>query len=442
MVDNKDKSIKNKKSIPKSAREEFERKKLLRKQAKKRVRIRNFTISIITLLIVIIGVPIFLVGSFITSLDNGDLIKGVAPAKDQSVNILVLGLDSGDVINTENTNSKKTDTIMVFNYSPSTKKINLVSIPRDTLIEVDAYDGFGNLRHYWKINVAEVLGGDEEIIYHIENLLETDINYMVKVNYEAFRNFIDAIGGIEMYIEQDMFYDDNTQDLHINFTGGETVLLDGEKAEKFFRWRGNNDGTGLAEGDLGRIKNQQSFIKEVMKKCLNPSIIFKIPKILDVLKADIATNMPASKMISYGFKVLFNEGISMSTLEGYPEMLYDESFLVVEKDTNREILNSLKNGEVLEEESSRTDYNILVLNGTRINGLAGTLKDNMESIGYNSIEVGNSGKQDKSVIICENKELREQLKMDIGISKFKKNKNDKYADYDAVIIIGEDVNIE
>ena len=440
MVDNKNNSTKNRKNpkvIHKSARKDFERRKLLQKKAKK----RKIIAAVITLLFIIIIVPIFFIGSFITSLEKSDLMEGVAPKSNQPLNILLLGMDIGDVNQVENGDIKRTDTIMVLNYNPDTKKINLVSIPRDTQIEVDAYDEFGNLRNYWKMNTAYTLGGEEEVIKHVESLLEIPINYIVKIDYKAFRNFIDAIGGIEMYIEQDMFYDDDTQDLHINFTGGETVLLDGQKAEEFFRWRENNDKTGLDDGDLGRIRNQQKFIKEVIKKCLSPSIIFKMPKILDVVKEDISTNMPAKKMISYGFKFLFNDGISMNTLQGYPETLYKEEFLVVDKDQNKEIIDSLKAGATLEDNSSRSEYSILVLNGSGIDGLAKNLKKNMESIGYNNIEVDNSEKQNKSVIISNNKELREQLKLNVGITKFDKNKNDDYAAYDAVIIIGEDYNI-
>lgn len=437
MTENKEKIRENSK-----IRKEFERRKLLRLQAKRRKRRKRLAAIIITLVFIIIILPTFLLGSFIVSLDNNKLIEGVTPTSTQSLNILILGLDTGDYENLENTNSQKTDTIMVLNYNKSTKKINIVSIPRDTLIEIEAYDGEGNLRSFWKINNACVLGGDEEILKHVESLLEIEVNYMIKVNYQAFKNFIDAIGGVEMFIEQDMFYDDDTQDLHINFKGGETVLLDGINAEKFFRWRGNNDGTGLVNGDLGRIENQQLLIKEVIKKCLKPSIIFKIPGILDVIKEDISTNMPASKIISYGIKFLYNNGISMDILQGYPETLYGESFLVVDKDSNREVIDTLKFSEILFGNSSIDNYSILVLNGTRINGLARNLKSNMEYMGYKNVEIGNIEDQDKSVIISNDKELREQLKLDIGINKFSKNKSDKYEEYDAVIIIGEDCKLE
>lgn len=433
-------SKKSSKDTEKITRKDFEKRKLSKKKAKKRARRRKIIAAIITIVFIIIIIPMVLIGSFVTSLEKADLIEGIDPKSNESINILLLGMDIGDIEQVENADIKRTDTIMVLNYNPDNKKINLVSVPRDTQIEVQAYDGLGVLRDYWKINTAYALGGGEEVVKHVESLLEIPINYIVKIDYKAFRNFIDAIGGIKINIEQDMFYDDNEQDLHINFTAGETVLLDGQKAEEFFRWRENNDGTGLVEGDLGRIRNQQKFIKEVIKKCLSPAIIFKMPKILDVIKEDISTNMPAKKMISYGFKFLFNDGISMQTLEGYPEELYDENFLVVDKDQNKEIIDSLKSSTILKNIINRSEYKILVLNGGGVDGLARNMKDTMEALGYNEVEIDNSEIQDKSIIITEDKSLKEQLKSDTGISNFEKNKNNEYEAYDAVIIIGEDYN--
>lgn len=419
-------------------REDFERKKLQRNKEKKKLRKIRIIAVLLTLMITLIVAPIFVLGSFVTSLDSGNLATGVAPKSKESLNILMLGMDIGDVNQVENKAIKNTDTMMVLNYNPSTKKASLVSVPRDTLIEVDAYDGNGMLRNYWKINSAYILGGEEEVTKHVENLLDININYIVKVDYNAFRNFIDAIGGVKMYIEQDMIYDDDKQNLHINFKGGETVLLDGKKAEEFFRWRGNNDHTGLADGDLGRIKNQQAFIKAVIKKCLSPLTIVKIPKILDVVKDDVETNMPAKKIVSYGFKFLFNNGISMNTLQGTPEIHYKEDFLRVDKDSNREIINSLQSGEVAQVDTNVADYNILVLNCTNTNGLAGGVKTKMTSKGYKKVEVDNSENQAKSKIISDNKELKNKLKSDVGISKFEKNDSSDYANYDAVIILGDD----
>ena len=73
--------------------------------------------------------------------------------------------------------------------------------------------------------------------------------------------------------------------------------------------------TGLAEGDLGRIKNQQAFIAKVIEKCTSPEIITQIPSILKAVKENIVTNMSGSDMIYYGLKMVKNEGISMNTLQ-------------------------------------------------------------------------------------------------------------------------------
>ena len=246
------------------------------------------------MLVALVGVYLF---SFISSLNNNDIISAVKPSSNETVNILLLGMDIGDAENTSNSSARRTDTMMMINYNPRTDNINVVSIPRDTLIEVEnAHDGKGNKIPYWKINAAYVLGGEEEVIEQVQNLLDVKINYLVEIDYAAFRNLIDAIGGVEMYIDRDMYYDDDAQDLHIHFNAGETVLLDGQKAEEYFRWRKNNDGTGLAEGDLGRIKNQQKFISAVIEKCTNPMIVTQIPGILKAIKENVVTNMSGSKI--------------------------------------------------------------------------------------------------------------------------------------------------
>lgn len=79
------------------------------------------------------------------------------------------------------------------------------------------------------MNAAYVLGGEKEVIQQVESLLSIKVNYLVEIDYAAFRNLIDAIGGVEMYIDRNMYYDDDAQDLHIHFNAGETVLLDGKK---------------------------------------------------------------------------------------------------------------------------------------------------------------------------------------------------------------------
>lgn len=416
-----------------------------RRKRKKRKQIFTVTFSIIIALVL----GTFAYGyNFISSLKTNNLGDGIKPeSKTDPINILVLGMDVGDTDQQENKAIRRSDTIMVFNYNPNTKKAHLVSVPRDTLIEVDAYLDTGEYQRYWKINAAYALGGEEEITMHVENILGININYIVEVDYNAFRNTIDAIGGVDMYIEQDMFYDDDAQDLHINFKGGETVHLDGKKAEEFFRWRQNNDGTGFPNGDIDRIENQQIFIGKVLEKALSPSIVFKVPKILNVISDNIETNVDANTLISLGLKVLKldSSDIIMTTLQGVNEDIYGQSFYVVYDELNTDLkkaLNSSSPSEISNITSvKREDLKIMVLNGTKINGLAGTARDTLLSLGYSDISVGNHNSTEKSVIQTNNKDLKETLSSDTKINKFSKITADEYEDYDAVIILGTDYNL-
>ena len=422
-----------------SPREELEIKKRLRKKERKSIVIKRAIMAAfltITILIVLCGIYLF---SFISSLNNNNMIPAVKPKANETVNILLLGMDIGDAENTSNASARRTDTMMLLNYNPRTDNVKVVSIPRDTLIEVEnAHDGNGNTIPYWKINAAYVLGGEQEVIEQVQNLLGVTVNYLVEIDYAAFRNLIDAIGGVEMYIDRDMYYDDDAQDLHIHFNKGETVLLDGKKAEEFFRWRKNNDGTGLVDGDLGRIKNQQKFISALIEKCTNPMIVTEIPGVLKAIKENVITNMSGASMIEYGLKMISNSGISMNTLQGYNEKIYGQDFLIADPSYNQSLLESLKITSQADNSEIKKNSSIMVLNATRVNGLAGNLKTELEKLGYSNISVGNSDKSKESSILSNNKELKKLLSDETGIKNLSKNKDSKYQDYDAVIIIGED----
>ena len=432
---------------PLTREERIKRRKAIEAKKRKRRR-KRILFSVITLFFVLIFAGVMYAYSFISSLKTNTIGTGIAPASSSDpINILVLGMDIGDTDNQSNKSIRRSDTIMVFNYNPNTKKAHLVSIPRDTMIEVDAYLDTGEYQRYWKINSAYALGGEEEITTHVESLLNIDINYIVEIDYNAFRSVVDALGGVEMTIQQDMYYDDEAQDLHINFTAGETVLLDGKKAEEFFRWRQNNDGTGLENGDLDRIKNQQLFISKLVDKVLTPSIVFKVPKILEVISENVDTNMPANKLISLGMKMLRlkSSNLIMTTLKGQPETIYGQDFIVPYKEDNIDLINALNADSSSSKDKiiaiKREDLKVLVLNGTKIEGLASSARDKLKSLGYSNVEVDNTSAVSKSVIQTNDKELRELLKSDIDIEKFEKISKSEYKNYDVVIFLGEDYNL-
>ena len=412
-----------------------------RKKRKKRI---ISSIFLIFLILIISGV--FYCYSILNGLKTNNLGTGIAPASSSDpINILVLGMDIGDTENLDNSLARRSDTIMVFNYNPNTKKAHLVSIPRDTLIEVDGYLDTGEYQRYWKINAAYALGGEEEVISHVESLLDISINYIVEVDYNAFRSIVDALGGVEMTIEQDMNYDDDEQDLHIHFNAGETVTLDGQGAEEFFRWRQNNDGTGLANGDLDRIKNQQLLISKLVDKALSPSIVFKVPRILNAITENVDTNIPANELLSLGMKILKlnSSDIIMTTLKGEAQNIYGQDYIVAYDEYNKELVEVLNATDSSTNMSSieKGNLKVLVLNGTKIEGLASSVREKLENLGYSNIEIGNTTSVLQSEVQTTNKELREVLAEDIDIEKFGKISESQYKDYDVVILLGEDYNL-
>ncbi|MCQ2014347.1 LCP family protein [Clostridium butyricum] len=379
-----------------------------------------------------------IISGFIALMEVGSqsMPKASNPSGNKPVNILLLGMDIGDPNQEDNKEIKRTDTIMVVNYNPETDKITTVSVPRDTLIQ--------NNGNSVKINSAFAIGGYSRIKTEVEGLLNVNINYIVKVDYDAFVDIIDAIGGVKMKIERNMIYDDEGQNLHINFKAGETVKLDGQKAQEFFRWRKNNDGSGFANGDLDRIQNQQKFIAKVIDKCTNPLIVFRIPKIMSAIGDNVETNMSPFSIIKYELKFMgvSNNDISMLTAAGTPKTINGQSFLVFDKNSNKDIISQLASSEVSSKSEngiSRENIKIKILNATKINGLASELKINMNNIGYTKIDTGNTELSDKTVILSNNKNMLKTISKDLDIKNSgKKDDKAEYKDYDVIIILGKD----
>lgn len=263
---------------------------------------------------------------YLSKFNKGNTVEPYKVEDDSKpVNFLVLGVDEG------NGGNGRTDTLMLVNYTYKDDKVNIISIPRDTLININGKNE--------KINSAHVYGGVPWTIEAVEQLLNVKINYYGKVNYKGFRAFIDAIGGIDMKIKQDMHYDDYAQDLHIHFSKGENVHLDGEGAEQFFRWRKNNDGSGLPMGDLDRIQNQQELLGKIMEKLMDPAIVLKLSQLLRTLPDYIETNMLAKDILKYGLcvKDIDRDKMDFVTVKGDLQDIEGVSYFIYDEKKNKEV---------------------------------------------------------------------------------------------------------
>ena len=195
------------------------------------------------------------------------------------VNILAMGVDRNNL----------TDTIMLASFDIDNKLIDIISIPRDTYY----YRGPGYIdKAHHKINAAYRGNPVNTAMAVSEVLMNIPINYYVLLSYTGVANIIDEIGGVPMDIPFHMKYNDPYAKpaLHIDIEAGYQVL-DGKKSVEFLRFRQANKGSGnrgYPDGDLGRIKAQQEFIKSAIKQ----SIGLNLPKIVksafDNIESDIS----------------------------------------------------------------------------------------------------------------------------------------------------------
>ena len=155
------------------------------------------------------------------------------------------------------TASGRTDTIMLVGFNPRTGDAGVLSIPRDTRVEIPGRPGFH------RINVAYALGGPRLLMRTVEELLGVDVHHYVTINFSGFERFIDALGGVEVEIQRPMRYDDFAQGLHIDLPAGRQVL-NGRQALHYVRYRAD----GLGDVSLvdparevydGRVRRQLEF---------------------------------------------------------------------------------------------------------------------------------------------------------------------------------------
>lgn len=207
----------------------------------------------------------------------------------------------------------RTDSNMLVTVNPKTHRILMTSIPRDYYVPVacaeDAADGCPDGQKDKLTHTG--LYGVQTTINTIEDFMDEDINYYVRVNFSSLTNIVDAIGGVDVTVGKglavDQFYTDDTIG---GVVEGENHL-DGQKALAYARER-----YAYEDGDLQRVKNQQQVLKAIIKKVKSPSMLLKYASLIDAIGSAIETNMPSSSITNFvKFQLASN---SSWKFESYP----------------------------------------------------------------------------------------------------------------------------
>jgi LCP family protein required for cell wall assembly len=205
------------------------------------------------------------------------------------VNILVMGIDrvldvSGD---SRQIFRGRSDTMLLLRLDPSDHSVQMLSIPRDTRVD---FPGMS----IPKINQANADGGATlaaQVVNHTLN--NVPIDRYVRVTTGAFRELVDLVGGVDVFVPEPMSYHDNTQNLHIDLAPG-WQILNGEKAEQFARFRNQNN------GDIGRVQRQQALLKSLRARLQTPAMVTRLPKLIRVLSKYIDTNLSLEETLALG----------------------------------------------------------------------------------------------------------------------------------------------
>ncbi|MBO3745094.1 LCP family protein [Streptosporangiaceae bacterium NEAU-GS5] len=362
-----------------------------------------------------------LLGNFRGGEDLDAALGGNRPVNQTgALNILLVGSDSraGDnkkygqhMLN----DGERTDTIMMLHVSPDRDKVMLVSFPRDSMVNVpqckNQRTGALSPARFDMINSAFNLnnGGIVCTVKTVETLTQIHIDHYIKVDFTGFKNIVDALDGIQICLPQAV----NDRESKLNLPAGRQVVK-GEQALAYVRLR-HSIGDG---SDIGRIKRQQVFMAQVLKKALNTGLLKDPGKLLGVTKAiaqsvemdkDLASNVEAIIQIAQSAGKLTASGftgvtVPWQTYKPNPGRVIwkqpdaDNFFTGIRNDTQVTATAS-PSPSVAASRSAPTvtdpaQVKVQVLNGTNTTGKAKEVAEELAALGFKVVTIGDARNAD------------------------------------------------
>ena len=264
-------------------------------------------------------------------------------------NIIVMGVDERP----EEYDVGRSDTLFVVMFDTNKKAASLLSVPRDTRVRIKG--------HGWdKINHAYAYGGRELTQKTTEELLGIKINNYVMVDFKGFVGLVDAIGGVDINVEKNMYYYDEWDGFKIDLKKG-MQHMDGKTAIQYVRYRDE-------EVDIGRIRRQQHFMLAVYDRITSANMLLHIPGLAKQLTNMVKTDLPLSDMVDLGralHAMVKSKGLAMATVPGTPEYIDGISYWLPDITDLREQMVKMQGATMTETYKSAAElmereYNVAV----------------------------------------------------------------------------------
>lgn len=326
--------------------------RMSRRKAEQKKRRRRSILIVIALILLLIGAYAaakvwVMMDKWDSKAENSDFVVSTSDQEkvEEIINVAIFGTDEDGF---------RADVNMVASFNTKTKDLHFISVPRDTRVTMtddmiqylednDAYVPNRN-GVYGQCKLTEVhayAGNDNRCTFSVtmlEDLLGIKIDYYVKVDLSAFRQIVDAVGGVDFEVEERLYYVDPYQDLYIDLYPG-MQHLDGEKAEQLVRFR-----EGYAQKDLKRIEVQQEFIQALIEKvCSSETLMKNLNNLVEVALDCTESNISVSEALKY-VKYVKDLDPSKITSDTVPYSQDPGSYFYMDEEGTKELIDWRING--------------------------------------------------------------------------------------------------
>ena len=282
--------------------------------------------------------------------------------------ILLMGIDSTDDVLSKNAIANG-DTLILITFNPKTLNATMLSIPRDSYVPIACWGG--NPEN--KITHAAAYGNDC-MINTIQNYFDTHIDYYAKINFKGLVKLVDAVGGVEIDVQQTLCTDNSNREGDVCIDPGYQTL-NGEQALVYARNR-----KALANGDFGRGQHQQEIIMALINKMKNITEVTKFMDILNTVSDNLDTNLTTKQILAFynvGKDIIKKSlsspeadliNIQQLYLQGTGQMIYDERARMVlwdyipNKESRKDIIQAMKENLELAPHTTITEFHFSINN--------------------------------------------------------------------------------
>jgi LCP family protein required for cell wall assembly len=362
------------------------------------------------------------------SADMGGALSEREPKKPYT--ILLLGTDYR-----EGEEAARADTIILARVDPEQGRVWMLSIPRDTRVEIPGYG-------VDKINAAHFYGGPKLMAETVTALTGVPINHYAEIDFQGFAAGVDALGGV--WVDVDVEIDDwkaasgvKNREPHIE-PGYQR--LNGAQALTYVRSR------DFPDADFTRMRHQQTFFKALADQATQIDSVFKIPPMVKDVAGYLTTDMTVAQLVESAMDVadIGGDNVETATLEGE----WRSPYVWLDEEKKEQLVGAMMAGRSFDEQAEeqteeidRSTISITVRNGAGIEGSASVTSDILSTLGYTVTEVGNANQfvyEETLVVYATDHAAAVQVASDLPKAKVVESRGMYAFSTDILVVVGDD----